>query len=163
MTDFSQNKDLTTTNKPAQPEVSDKSQSVAFLLSTFLGTFGVDRFYTGHVGMGIGKLLTCGGLGIWTIVDVILFGLMKVKDINGRTLRREPVVGTPEMDHTVAFVLAYLLGSFGIDRFYLGHTGLGIAKLLTCGGFGIWSLVDYILIGIGQMKDVNGNTLKITD
>lgn len=39
------------------------------MLSIFLGYLGIDRFYLGNTGMGIGKLLTCGGCGIWTIID----------------------------------------------------------------------------------------------
>ena len=59
----------------------------------------------------------------------------------------------------VAVLLSFFLGGLGVDRFYLGYTGLGIAKLLTCGGFGIWALIDFILIVIGNMKDANGNEL----
>lgn len=46
-----------------------KEPQTALLLSIFLGAYGIDRFYIGHAGMGIGKLLTCGGFGIWAIVD----------------------------------------------------------------------------------------------
>ena len=59
----------------------------------------------------------------------------------------------------VALLLSIFLGSLGIDRFYLGYMGLGVLKLITCGGFGIWWLIDLILIGIGKMTDVNGNAL----
>ena len=48
--------------------------STAFLLSFTLGGFGIDRFYLGHIGSGCGKLLTFGGLGVWSIMDVILVG-----------------------------------------------------------------------------------------
>ncbi len=47
---------------------------------------------------------------------------------------------------TIALVLSLLLGCYGIDRFYTGHIGLGVGKLLTCGGFGIWAIVDWFLI-----------------
>ncbi len=60
----------------------------------------------------------------------------------------------------VAMLLSFFVGSFGVDRFYLGYTGLGIAKLLTFGGCGIWSLIDFILICMGKMTDVNGRPLK---
>jgi len=49
--------------------------SVAFLLSLFLGGFGVDRFYLHHIGWGIFKLLSFGGLGIWAFIDIILVGI----------------------------------------------------------------------------------------
>ena len=49
-------------------------------------------------------------------------------------------------DPTMMLVVSLLGGGFGIDRFMIGNTGVGIAKLLTLGGLGIWSLVDLFLI-----------------
>ncbi|WP_302340486.1 TM2 domain-containing protein [uncultured Ruminococcus sp.] len=59
----------------------------------------------------------------------------------------------------VALLLSIFLGELGIDRFYLGYIGLGILKLLTGGGFGIWWLVDLILIATGKMKTKDGQEL----
>ena len=42
--------------------------------------------------------------------------------------------------------MSILFGSLGVDRFIMGHIGLGIVKLITFGGFGIWWLIDLILI-----------------
>lgn len=52
--------------------LSFKSPMTALLLSLFLGCYGVDRFYLGDTGMGIGKLVTLGGCGIWAIIDWFL-------------------------------------------------------------------------------------------
>ena len=58
-----------------------------------------------------------------------------------------------------ALLLAWFLGVFGVDRFYLGYTGLGVAKLLTFGGCGIWALIDFILIAMGKTKAADGSDL----
>lgn len=52
--------------------LSFKEPTTSILLSILIGVYGIDRFYIGDVGLGIGKLLTCGGLGIWTIIDWFL-------------------------------------------------------------------------------------------
>ena len=49
-----------------------KDPLLSILLSIFIGTLGVDRFYIGDVGLGIGKLLTGGGCGIWWLIDIFL-------------------------------------------------------------------------------------------
>lgn len=77
---------------------SPKEWLVALLLSIFLGTFGVDRFYLGHVGLGIGKLLTFGGCGIWYLIDVILIAVGNVTDAKGRPLRQDLGPGEPSGD-----------------------------------------------------------------
>ena len=69
-------------------------------------------------------------------------------------------------DPTVALVLSVVVGGWGIDRFYIGDTGLGVLKLITAGGLGVWWLVDLFVIS-GKTKKNNvkefNNTLMIQE
>jgi TM2 domain-containing membrane protein YozV len=49
-------------------------------------------------------------------------------------------------DPTTSLIVSILAGSLGIDRFMIGDTGIGVGKLLTCGGFGIWTIIDWFMI-----------------
>lgn len=62
-------------------------------------------------------------------------------------------------DPTTMLIVSLLAGNLGIDRFMIGDTGLGIGKLLTCGGFGIWAIVDWFMIQ-GATREKNLAKLK---
>ena len=63
-------------------------------------------------------------------------------------------------DWLVALLFSFFLGTLGVDRFYLGYTTLGILKLVTFGGCGIWWTIDLILIITGNLPDAQGRPLK---
>ena len=68
--------------------VSDKEWLPALLLAFFVGVFGVHRFYTGHIGIGIVQLLTFGGCGIWALIDFIMIITGSYTDVNGLPLKK---------------------------------------------------------------------------
>ena len=63
---------------------------------------------------------------------------------------------TSDKDCTTLLILSVLLGGLGVDRFYAGHIGLGVLKLLTIGGCGIWALIDIIMVATGKFTDADG-------
>lgn len=64
---------------------------------------------------------------------------------------------TTQKSKQTAILLAILTGLFGVDRFYLGYTALGVLKLLTAGGAGIWALIDLIRIAVDSIRPADGS------
>ena len=65
-----------------------------------------------------------------------------------------------DKDWLTTVLISFFVGFLGIDRFYLGYTGLGILKLVTLGGCGVWALIDLILIVMGNVTDAQGRPLR---
>lgn len=86
---------MSTTIHPSNPAhdmapgttIGNKSFITTWLLSLFLGLFGIDRFYLGKVGTGILKLLTFGGIGIWAVIDLAIILAGGMRDKRGFALR----------------------------------------------------------------------------
>ena len=62
-------------------------------------------------------------------------------------------------DPTVSLIVSIIGGHFGVDRFLIGDIGLGVGKLLTCGGIGIWTVIDWFLI-MDATRDRNFKKLQ---
>jgi hypothetical protein len=87
--------------------------------------------------------------------------MVRRADIEGAWFRAADIPGLlSEKEWIVALLLSALLGTLGIDRFYLGYTLLGVLKLITLGGCGIWWVIDLILIAVGNLKDAQGLPLR---
>lgn len=66
---------------------------------------------------------------------------------------------TQQKSWIVALLLCFFVGVLGVHRFYVGKIGTGILELITFGGFGIWVLVDLIMILVGKFNDKQGQPL----
>ena len=71
----------------------------------------------------------------------------------------QPIQDEPK-EWLVTLLLCFFLGVLGVHRFYTGHTKIGVAQVLTLGGCGIWALIDFIMILVGNFKDAQGRPLK---
>lgn len=79
--------DQNTNNAVASTE--QKDWMTTLLLALFLGALGGHRFYTGHTGIGVVQLLTMGGCGIWSLIDLVMIITGSFKDANGQELLKK--------------------------------------------------------------------------
>jgi hypothetical protein len=77
------------------------------------------------------------------------------QDVNKKNKSAADMTG--DKNWILALVLCWFLGIIGIHRFYLGYTVIGIIQLLTLGGFGIWTLIDFIRIILKDLQPKNGS------
>ncbi len=89
------------------------------------------KFFESHLVASVRDRLIAADESKWSIVQTLQF-----------------------KDPTTILIVSLLAGSLGIDRFMIGDTGLGVGKLLTCGGLGIWAIIDWFMI-MGATREKN--------
>ncbi len=88
---------------------------------------------------------------MFMMANVKFFESHQINAIRDRLLAlddsRWAMISTIQLkDPTTILIISILAGSLGIDRFMIGDTGMGVGKLITCGGLGIWAIIDWFLI-----------------
>lgn len=106
-------------------------------------------------------------VGLVTAAPLWLLAVVAVTPFERLSLASEPEKearvqnAPPTKSKLTAILFAIFFGGLGVDRFYLGYTLLGVIKLLTMGGFGIWTIVDLILICTGSLRPADGSDWKL--
>lgn len=65
------------------------------------------------------------------------------------------------VEYIITLALCAFLGGLGVHRFYNGKIGTGIMMLITFGGFGIWYIIDLIIVAVGGFKTKDGKVISI--
>ena len=115
----------------------------------------------------LGELCFYFSLGLAAAAPLWLLAVAAVTPFERLSLASEPEKearvqnAPPTKSKLTAILFAIFFGGLGVDRFYLGYTLLGVIKLLTMGGFGIWTIVDLILICTGSLRPADGSDWKL--
>ena len=89
-------------------------------------------------------------------------GAKQMDIIKENNIQKDPnKIGDLNKNWLITVLLCFFVGSFGVHRFYNGKIGTGILMLITLGGFGIWYIIDFIIVVVGKFKDKNGNYIEI--
>lgn len=142
---------------------------LALLLSQLWTTFAYGFWLSfGSILSWIGGIVNFGLLIASFIVEFKHSGKMgnKVRTVSqpgSVSSRIQPGTEGQELsdkDFLPVFLLCFLVGSLGVHRFFVGRMTSGIVMALTCGGLGIWTLIDLILILVGSFADAEGRIVK---
>lgn len=68
-------------------------------------------------------------------------------------------VNASSKDWIATLLLCFFFGTFGVHRFYVGKVGTGILQLITMGACGIWTVIDFIMIAVGNFTDNEGKPI----
>lgn len=86
-------------------------------------------------------------------------------DNNTQTINTAPVAPAAEQklntEWLIVLLFAFFLGWLGVHRFYVGKIGTGVLMIFTFGGLGIWSLIDLIMVAVGQFKKKDGTLIPV--
>lgn len=85
---------------------------------------------------------------------------MSHKNANKSWIHTLETVGESDKNWVIAICLSVFLGMWGVDRFYLGYITVGLVKLLTLGGIGMWWIIDIVLLLLGAMRDAEDDVVK---
>ena len=97
--------------------------------------------------------------GIGLLTYLVAWIIMPEQSIKNEALKGEKVMTVRDVSiksRLGALLFCMLLGWIGIHRFYVGKAGTGVLMILTCGGAGIWWIIDLIMILIGSFTDKGG-------
>lgn len=84
--------------------------------------------------------------------EITQFATLKKDLTNEERMQFDMQMANQRKNPTTAILLSIFLGGLGVDRFYIGDTGLGIGKLLTLGGIWVWAIIDWFLIKKATMR-----------
>ena len=137
-------------------------------LTFILGLTGINLMARGKIGLGIVKLITFGGFGIWQLIDVIkaLANYGKYGNDFVFTDGKWSEVEVKDPERRVNKIVYFLIGTVflgicGTNWFMRGKIGLGILKAITLGGAGLWYIIDLLNVVINY--DKYGNEFVFID
>lgn len=137
------------------PKVTDPSDRMVSI-NNAINAATIDGKVTSKELLNIATLVKGEKLTLKEKVALKVFG----KKISSNLTEGASTEGSGGKSQLIALLICAFVGSLGIHRFYLGYTWQGIVQLLTLGGCGIWSLIDFIRIILGSLKPKDGEYEK---